>query len=147
MNKHKNRILLLIMFSLTVYFFSLSQTQSPDSNSLKEGVWALQFGIGGNFTLTTFQGATIGAMYRLSDKNAVRGGITINGSTNDGTTSNSGSISDTSDGPASGKQLIENSNRFLGSPIYVVYESKCSYSFLYRSWSIGFIQLLQFFYK
>jgi hypothetical protein len=102
MNNHNNRILLLIFISITVYFSSQAQTQSSDSTFLKEGIWALQFGIAGNFTLTSFQGSTIGAKYQLSDKNAIRGGITISGSANDGTTSNSGSIDDTSYGAALG---------------------------------------------
>jgi hypothetical protein len=100
MYKHFNRILLLVLVSMTVYFSS--QAQSSDSTFLKDGTWALEFGIAGNFTLTSFQGSTIGALYRISDKNAIRGGITINGSTNDGTTSNSGSLDDTSYGDAAG---------------------------------------------
>ena len=108
MNNHNNRILLLIFISMTVYFSC--QAQSSDSTSLKDGTWALEFGIGGNFTLTTFQGATIGAMYRLSDKNAIRGGITVVGNTNDGTTSNSGSIADTSDGTTPGSNSTKSAN-------------------------------------
>ena len=100
MYKHFNRILFLALVSMIVSFSS--HAQSSDSASLKDGTWALDFGIAGNFTLTSFQGSTFGALYRISEKNAIRGGITINGSTNDGTTSNSGSIADTSDGSAPG---------------------------------------------
>ncbi len=100
MNKQKNIILLLSLVSLTLYSSSRAQSQSADSTSLKEGIWALQFGIAGNFTLTSFQGSTIGAMYKFSDRNAIRGGITISSSTNDATSSSSGSIADTSDGSA-----------------------------------------------
>ena len=82
MKNHSKRILLLIFISTTVYFSSPAQSQSSDSNSLKDGIWALQFGITGNFTLISFQGSTIGALYRISEKNAIRGGITINGYTN-----------------------------------------------------------------
>ena len=102
MNNHNHRILVLIFTSIIVCFSSRAQTQSSDSTSLKEGIWALQFGIAGNFTLTSFQGSTIGAKYQLSDKNAIRGGITISGSTGDGTSSNSGSISDSSYGTVPG---------------------------------------------
>ena len=110
MNNHNNRILLLIFLTITVYFSTQAQIQSLDSTSLKEGIWALQFGIAGNFTLTSFQGSTIGAKYQLSDKNAIRGGITINGSTNDGTTSNSGSVDNTSYGTTPGSSSTNSAN-------------------------------------
>jgi len=110
MNNHNNRILSLTFLTLTVYFFSQAQTQSLDSTSVKEGIWALQFGIANSFTLTSFQGATIGAKYQLSDKNAIRGGITISGSTNDGTSSNSGSIDDTSYGSTPGSNSTKSAN-------------------------------------
>ena len=108
MNKYKSRILLLILVSLTLYF--PSKAQSSDSTYLKGGVWALEFGISGNFTLISFQGSTIGALYRISDKNAIRGGITISGNTNDGTTLSSGSNNDTSYGAGSGSSSMKSAN-------------------------------------
>lgn len=110
MKNHSKRILLLIFISTTVYFSSPAQSQSSDSNSLKDDIWALQFGITGNFTLISFQGSTIGALYRISEKNAIRGGITINGYTNDGTTLNSGSNNDTSYGAGSGSNSTKSAN-------------------------------------
>jgi len=89
---------------------SIAQNQSSDSTSLKEGTWAIEFAITGNFTLSSFQGSTIGALYRISDKSAIRTGITINGSTNNGTTSNSGSMDDTSYGTAPGSNSTKSAN-------------------------------------
>jgi hypothetical protein len=64
------------------------QNQRVDTNSLKPGAWALQFGIGSNFTLTSIQGASIAAKYHLSESNAVRAGITLGGDLGDGTSFN-----------------------------------------------------------
>ncbi len=102
MEKLKDRILLIILVSITLSFSCLAQNKSSDSVSLSEGKWALQFGIAGNFTLTSFQGSTIGAKYQLSENKAIRGGITINGSTNDGPNSFTGSIGDTSNSTVPG---------------------------------------------
>ncbi|MDE3056645.1 MAG: hypothetical protein KGJ59_01630 [Bacteroidota bacterium] len=75
--------------------------QSLDSTALREGSWALQFGIASNFTFTTFQGSSFAAKYQLSEKNAIRGGIMFYGNTNDGTNSLSGTAADTGAGTAS----------------------------------------------
>ncbi len=96
MDKYKNRICLFAAFIITLSFSCKAQNQNVDSTSLKGGIWALQFGISSNFTLTSFQGSTIGAKYQLSKNSAIRGGITLNGSTNRGPTSSSGTIGDTS---------------------------------------------------
>ncbi len=61
-----------------------AQTQPADSNSLKPGAWAFQFGVAGNFTLTSFQGATLALKYHYTESNAVRAAITINGTFTDG---------------------------------------------------------------
>ena len=92
MNQYKNKIWLIIMFIVYVSLSCYPQSQSPDSVSLKEGSWALQFGIDRDFTLTTFQGSTIGAKYQLSEKHAIRGGFTISGTTNDLSNSLSGTV-------------------------------------------------------
>lgn len=94
MNRKKNKIGLVIMYLVTLSLSCYAQNQSPDSISLREGSWALQFGIDRDFTLTTFQGSTIGAKYQLSKKHAIRGGFTISGTTNDASNSLSGSIGD-----------------------------------------------------
>lgn len=94
----KVRLPLLFLLSMLVCYCSQAQDVSSERNSLKEGAWALQFGIASNFTLTSFQGATVGAKYQLSEGNAIRGGITVNGSVSNGNTSTSGSVADTSYG-------------------------------------------------
>ena len=92
------RAMFLILISMTAYFCSLAQDAPSENNSLKEGTWAMQFGITSNFTLTSFQGTTLALKYQLSDRSAIRGGITINGSISDGNNSISGSVADTSYG-------------------------------------------------
>ena len=83
----RKRILFLIMISMSLYVYSQAQDSSSERNSLKEGAWALQFGIGGNLTLTSFQGTTMAVKYQLSDRTAIRGGITISANTNNGNSS------------------------------------------------------------
>ena len=98
MFKLRTIIIGFILILSTGYYSSQAQNQSTDTTALKNGSWALQFGIGSNFTLTSFQGATIAAKYQISQLDAIRAGITINGSTNNGTGSNSVAINDTNDG-------------------------------------------------
>jgi hypothetical protein len=59
-----------------------AQDTLAERNSLKAGACALQFGISSNFTLISFQGTTVSIKYQLSDKTAIRGGISVSGSTN-----------------------------------------------------------------
>jgi hypothetical protein len=98
MYKQRNRILFLILISMSVTVCSRAQDTLSERNSLKAGVWALQFGISSNFTLTSFQGSTFSIKYQLSDKAAIRGGISISGSTNSGNGTASGKNADTSIG-------------------------------------------------
>lgn len=103
MCKCKIEILPLFVVLLAVCFPFEARSQSSDSTSLREGVWALQFGIAGSFTLTSFQGSTIGAKYQLSNENAIRGGITVIGYTDDGTGSSYGPSSTTGNSSSSTK--------------------------------------------
>jgi len=57
--------------------------QTDRVNSLQDGAWALQFGIGGNFTLNTFNGATISVKKHFSDRSAVRAGVTLTAQSSD----------------------------------------------------------------
>jgi hypothetical protein len=107
---HKNKTVLFILVSFLLYFSRQGLGQTKDSVSLKQGSWALQFGIGSNFTLTSFQGTTLGAKYQLSDENAIRGGITLNGNTNSGSTSYSGSVADSDAGTVSGSTSSKSAN-------------------------------------
>ncbi len=108
MNNYK--ILLLIITFVTVSFVSKAQNQEPDSTNLKCGTWALQFGIASNFTLTSFQGSTIGAKYQISESRAIRGGITLNGNTSTSPGSFSGSIDDSSAGTMPGNSSAKTAN-------------------------------------
>lgn len=98
MYQQRNRLLLLALISLSISISAQAQDTTSERNSLKEGAWALQFGISSNFTLTSIQGTTLAFKYQLSDKDALRGGITISGSTNDGNSTVAGSVEDTSYG-------------------------------------------------
>ncbi len=110
MDKYKGKILLLVLAFTALTLTCQAQSQSADSSSLKCGTWALQFGIASNFTLTSFQGSTIGAKYQLSQNNAIRGGITINGNSSNGPGSFSGSIGDSSAGTVSTSSSVKSAN-------------------------------------
>jgi len=78
-------IVCCIAFGALSSWNAIAQNTLSDSNSLKSGAWALQFGVGYNFTLTSFQGSTIALQYHLSESNAIRAGVTFNGYFSDGT--------------------------------------------------------------
>jgi hypothetical protein len=103
-------ILFLVLISILFCICLQAQDSSAERNSLKEGAWALQFGIGGNFTLTSFQGSTISVKYQLSDRTAIRGGITINGSNSNGNNSASGAVADSSYGTLPGNSSTNGTN-------------------------------------
>jgi len=107
---HKNKAVLFILVPSLLYFSRQAVGQAKDSVALQQGSWALQFGIGSNFTLTSFQGATFGAKYQLSDENAIRGGITLNGNTNSGSSSYSGTVGDSSAGTVPGNTSSKSVN-------------------------------------
>ena len=98
MYNQRNRLLFFILISMSVIVCLRAQDTLSERNSLKAGTWALQFGISSNFTLTSFQGSTFSIKYQLSDKAAIRGGISITGSTNNGNGTASGTNADTSIG-------------------------------------------------
>ena len=99
MHQPINKYLFIMLFcSITSYAYA--QDTLSERSSLKADAWAMQFGISSNFTLTSFQGSTIALKYQLSDKSAIRGGITINGSTNNGNSTTTYSVADTNAGSA-----------------------------------------------
>jgi len=51
---------------------SRKHSDSTNKNSLKSGMFAIQFAIGSDFTLTNFEGAVFSAKYHFSPKAAVR---------------------------------------------------------------------------
>ena len=84
---------MLTLKSISLYLFCLltsglcsiqAQEQTLETNSLKPGAWALEFGISSNFTLVSFQGSSISAKYHTSTTSAWQAGITIYGNTENG---------------------------------------------------------------
>jgi hypothetical protein len=71
------------LLAVLALFSSAAAQDSTTSNSLKEGMWALQFQVGDNFTLTSFQGS-IGSIKRhLSNNSAIRVGVSTEFNTQD----------------------------------------------------------------
>lgn len=58
----------------TSHAFAQQHTSSPDT-LMQANVWALQFRVAPNFTLTSFQGGIISAMYQLTKRRALRLGV------------------------------------------------------------------------
>jgi hypothetical protein len=80
----KSASLYLLALLISGFCSTQAQEQAVETNSLKPGVWALEFGIGSNFTLVSFQGASISAKYHTSATNAWQAGITVNGNAQNG---------------------------------------------------------------
>jgi len=72
-----------------VFLLCLSQAAAQEqivakrTNSLLPNAWALQFQIASNFTLSSFQGASISWKWHTSHNKGIRIGITLNGSVDD----------------------------------------------------------------
>ncbi|MDR3626701.1 MAG: hypothetical protein P4L45_07700 [Ignavibacteriaceae bacterium] len=145
MTKFRINLLILLIVTSIVYFPANAQNKSADTTALKEGAWALQFGISSNFTLTSFQGATIAAKYQISDMSAIRAGITIGGSTSSGDGSSSGSIADSNYGAQSNNSSSKSTSvsivvqylRYLNpdKPVhfYIGFGPSVSYQYGYNS--------------
>jgi hypothetical protein len=56
-----------------------SEGSSNATYNFQKGLWAMQFKIQYNFTLSPFQGGTISAKVHTSDKSAIRFGLSMNG--------------------------------------------------------------------
>jgi hypothetical protein len=61
---------------------ALATDSEAAKEALRKGSWSLQFGVGQNFTLTQFQGATISVKRHYSPNSALRAGVTTNFSHN-----------------------------------------------------------------
>ncbi len=109
MQKQALKILILIAAIVSATVVTAAQDR-VDSTSLHPGAWALQFGIGGNFTLNSFQGSTFSAKYHFSNTGALRAGITLNGITSDGTSSTTNVFDDTSNGTMTGNNSSSSQN-------------------------------------
>jgi len=81
----KSTISYFLAFLVSGLITTQAQEQTSETNSLKPGAWALQFGISNLLTLTSFQGATISVKYQTSATNAWRAGVSIYGNTSTST--------------------------------------------------------------
>jgi hypothetical protein len=78
---------LLVSFIILWFLvpYSNSQTKNPPEkvNSLQGGRWAVQFQVGSNFTLNSFEGATVYLKTHFSPRLALRLGVGVSGSYDD----------------------------------------------------------------
>lgn len=91
----KKTLLLTILFFITSAATSFAQTDHSEGQYLSDSSRALQFQIGSNFTLNSFQGSTISFKYHLSRTSAFRAGLSIDLSSTDGEGNSGSFISDT----------------------------------------------------
>jgi hypothetical protein len=76
---HFTHILLAVALAICVSAASVfSQTEeATTNNSLRDGAWALQFQVGNNFTLSSFQGTVISVKRNCSPSHAIRVGVSL----------------------------------------------------------------------
>ena len=108
-------IFIFFLFSLSSSQI-FSQTKSKErENSLKDGKWALMFGIGQNFQLTTLNGFTLSIKKHTTDAHAFRLGLSVSYENLDDTRDD---IQDTSESVSKGTGY----NYFLAVyPTYYIY--------------------------
>ena len=70
-------ILFLLVVALNATEIYSQDVQNEDSVSLHKKRWALQFQVGNNFTLNSFQGSIISLKKTLSEKSALRIGVSF----------------------------------------------------------------------
>lgn len=71
---------LLLVFGigvLTAPHVLAQEREEAESHALQAGAWALQFGVGENFTLNSFLGSTISGKRHVSDARAWQVGLTV----------------------------------------------------------------------
>jgi hypothetical protein len=77
--KSKRHPWLIILLSTVVWFGQAKLLKADDAeisrDALRKGSWSLQFGVGSNFTLNNFQGATFSGKYQLTNQSALQAGI------------------------------------------------------------------------
>ncbi len=66
---------LISFFFLSSQNFAGSGEDDKEDKVSKEGSWALQFSIGNNFNLSSFQGSMVSAQYHFTEKSAIRFGL------------------------------------------------------------------------
>lgn len=77
--------LFLVLFAASSFYSQ--QTDTNLINSLKKGSWSIQFQVGNNFNLNTFEDVSISLKTHLSSKLAVRFGASLNANMDDQTIS------------------------------------------------------------
>jgi len=71
-----------LIVSLFICFFAINIfAQDSTQNSLKQNKFALQFQIGGNFSLRSFQGTIFSCKYHIYDNSALRFGFSLSSNT------------------------------------------------------------------
>jgi hypothetical protein len=76
--------LLLISLLLTSNF-AQTKDSTIQKNSLRKGIWGVQFQIGSNFTLSSFENVIVSLKTHFSPKFAVRFGVGVNANSSDQT--------------------------------------------------------------
>lgn len=76
-----SKTVIVTMMSLVIWHSAYAQNEQSEAsepkNSLRAGVWALQFRINNNFTLGGFQGGVISLKHHRSARSAFRLGLTL----------------------------------------------------------------------
>ncbi len=68
----------IALFGLAISASTLATDSEAAKEALKKGSWSLQFGVGQNFTLAKFEGATLSVKRHCSPNSALRAGVTTN---------------------------------------------------------------------
>lgn len=109
------RIGLLVAIFLVLSTMPL-HSQSPEKpNALAPGVWSLQFAIGENFRLSSFQGSTVSARKQISERHAWRFGISLGASFTSQVDEQDGSQANTRENDIN-SQLIGTQVQYLVTP-------------------------------
>lgn len=134
-------VVLFVALSVKVFCQDSSQVRP---NSLQADKWALQFQISNNFTLASFEGATISIKKQTSPQNALRLGLTVYSSAswaNSGNYDNENIVAyfNWIYYPTKNTEV----NPFYGfGPLMSYYRSHASDGSLYSNWGAGMIGLL-----
>jgi len=75
----KKRILILAFLFISINTFSQVTDSIKQINSLQKGSWSVQFEVGSDFKLSSFEGAMVSLKYHFSPKIALRFGAGFSG--------------------------------------------------------------------
>lgn len=88
MSKYIRLILLTFIVAINTYSQSTDSKSSEEKNSLQKHSWSVQFGVGNDFRLQSFQGLMVSLKYHITGHSSLRFGIGFSGSEDDGTITN-----------------------------------------------------------